>query len=109
MPRLKNFSLLLMLLWLTTGSLWAESHEPLLTLQGRVQPAGPSIYMEGSHELVDSKGHLIARLSGARHEVDLAAVAGQWVSLRGCWRPTVEAGGRLFEVCEIERSEANPE
>lgn len=92
----------ILLLTLLLGTLaWAEPETAVLHLEGRVQPAGPSIYMEGSHELVDAKGQLIARLSGAQNEISLADVEGQWVRLGGAWRPTVEAGGRIFEVSEV--------
>lgn len=77
-------------------------------LEGMIQPAGPSIYMEGSHELVDADGELVARLSGQKSEIDLDAFQGDWVVVEGDWRPTVEAGGKLFEVRKIEIAVSTP-
>jgi hypothetical protein len=92
MTRSLTLALLSVFLWLPT---WAEEAS---VIEGRIQDAGPSIYMEGSHELVDSQGVLVARLSGMKHDVDLNAYKGEWVQLTGEWRPTVEAGGKIFEV-----------
>lgn len=100
--------ILLALLIFAPGTAWAEKEQAATTLEGRVQPAGPSIYMEGSHELVDANGKQIARLSGSCEEVDLASVEGRWVRVTGAWQPTIEAGGRIFVVSGIAELAKNP-
>lgn len=79
----------------------ASAEEVSTVIEGTVQAAGPSIYMEGSHELVNSQGELLARLSGRQFEVDLDCYKGKKVRLTGEWRPTVEAGGQIFEVRSV--------
>lgn len=95
----------IVLIWLlvlfASAAGWADRPQ-MVSLEGLVQPAGPSIYMEGSHELHDSKGLLIARLSGKKHNLDLRPVENRWVKLCGEWRSTVEAGGTIFEVYSVE-------
>lgn len=78
------------------------------SIEGRIAPAGPSIYMEGSHELLDRSGKVIARLSGLKANFDLSAHEGQWVKVLGDWRPTVEAGGKIFEVTGVTAPESPP-
>jgi hypothetical protein len=85
-----------------------RGEEASSVIEGRLQPAGPSIYMEGSYELVNSKGELLARLSGLRYKVDLSPYENRWVTLTGEWRPTVESGGKIFEVRSLEPSKAAP-
>lgn len=76
-----------------------------ITLEGRVVPAGPSFYMEGSHLLVDSSGKEIARLSGLKAQLDLSNLEGQWLKILGRWKPTVEADGKIFEVSGAQAAE----
>lgn len=85
-----------------------SAHQTGTTLEGNLSAAGPSIYMEGSHELKDAEGELLARLSGREHEVDLNAFLGEWVKVSGEWKPTVEAGGKIFEVQSIEAAKQVP-
>ncbi len=97
--------ILIFLLLLLFSPVWADSKDcqcSANSLEGRIQPAGPSIYMEGSHELFDDAGKSVARLSGLEHEIDLTAYDGRQVKLTGAWRPTVEAGGKIFEVSAVE-------
>jgi hypothetical protein len=88
-------------------ALASTAEDAFSVIEGRVRPAGPSIYMEGSHELVDAEDKLLARLSGMRYEVDLSPYDGQYVKLTGEWRPTVEEGGKIFEVRSVERCHTN--
>lgn len=76
-----------------------------ITLEGRVVPAGPSFYMEGSHLLVDSSGNEIARLSGLKAHLDLSNLEGRWLKIIGRWKPTVEADGKIFEVSGAKTSQ----
>lgn len=94
---MRRICLTLLLVLFASVSVWAD-RAGMVSLEGQVQPAGPSIFMEGSHELHDSKGRLIARLSGKAHNVDLSKVEDEWVKLWGEWKPSVEAGGQIFEV-----------
>lgn len=77
-----------------------------VSLEGRIAPAGPSIYMEGSHELHDGSGKVVARLSALGSGVDLQAHEGQWVKIQGAWKPTVEAGGKILEVTSLSPAKA---
>lgn len=88
--------MLIVTIFATTTS-WADRSR-MVSLEGQVQPASPSIYMQSSHELQDAKGKLIAHLSGHEHNVDLSKVEDEWVKVWGEWKPTVEAGGQIFEV-----------
>jgi hypothetical protein len=98
----RTLLLMLLLLLCPAGAEEKSCHASANALEGRIQAAGPSIYMEGSHELVDGTGELVARLSGLEHKVDLASYDGRQVKLFGSWRPTVEAGGKIFEVSRVE-------
>ena len=62
---------------------------------GTVQPAGISIYQEGTHKLVLPDGRFILLESNA---IDLNGYVGEEVELFGSLRPTVEAGGMIMNV-----------
>ena len=94
---MRRIHLLLIATIFATTAGWADRTR-MVSLEGQVQPAGPSIYMQGSHELQDAKGKLIAHLSGREHNVDLSKAEDEWVKVWGEWKPTVEAGGQIFEV-----------
>lgn len=115
-----RYLVILLSCWLLgSGPVWAEKRrctcKPCAcdqskgesTLEGRIAPAGPSIYMEGSHELHDASGKAIARISGLKAELDLHRYEGQWVKVSGNWRPTVEAGGKILEVTSLEAEAAS--
>lgn len=102
MPRTFRLHLVALFLLLTVAAFADDKKCAAASLEGKLQTAGPSIYMEGSHELVDSSGKTVARLSGMQNDVDLTTYDGQQVKLTGSWRPTVEAGGKIFEVSGVE-------
>lgn len=113
---MRFFVVLLSLCCLVANPAWAEKegcrcspcvctdHQTDASLEGRLSAAGPSIYMEGSHELRDASGKVIARLSGLKADLDLQSYEGEWVKVTGAWRPTVEAGGKIFEAASIQES-----
>lgn len=70
-----------------------------VTYEGEVQPAGISIYQQGSHRLVLPGGKFILLESDS---LDLNGYVGEKVRIFGALRPTVEAGGQIMRVERIE-------
>ncbi len=70
-----------------------------VTYTGVVQPAGISIYQQGSHRLVLAGGKFILLESD---DVDLNGYVGEEVQAFGALRPTVEAGGMIMRVERVE-------
>lgn len=66
---------------------------------GTVQPAGISIYQQGSHRLVLPEGKFILLESDA---LDLNGYVDEKVEIFGALRPTVEAGGMIMRVERIK-------
>jgi hypothetical protein len=79
----------------TASSVRATSN---VAYEGIVQPAGISIYMEGSHRLSLSDGRFILLESNA---VDLNGYVGEGVRVVGAIRPTVEADAMILRVDQI--------
>ena len=65
---------------------------------GRVEKQGPGIAMEGSHKLVDGEGKTIVLLKSTK--VDLAALEGKFVTVKGYPSQTVEGGFTIVDVTE---------
>lgn len=74
-----------------------------VTYMGTVQPAGISIYQQGSHRLVLPGGKFILLESDS---LDLNGYVNEKVNVFGALRPTVEAGGMIMRVERIELMEA---
>lgn len=70
-----------------------------VTYTGVVQPAGISIYQQGSHRLVLPGGKFILLESD---DLDLNGYVEEEVQIFGALRPTVEAGGMIMRVEKIE-------
>ena len=70
-----------------------------VTYTGVVQPAGISIYQQGSHRLVLPGGKFILLES---EDIDLNGYVEEEVQIFGALRPTVEAGGMIMRVERIE-------
>lgn len=82
----------------------SSSAEPVretqnVTYTGEVQPAGISIYQQGSHRLVLPGGKFILLEA---ETLDLNGYVGERVQVYGALRPTVEAGGMIMRVETIE-------
>jgi hypothetical protein len=70
---------------------------------GLVKELGVSVYMQGTHKLVDDGGELICLLSGRQHGVDLNGAMGRGqVNVFGVLSPTVEGNALIMEVQLIE-------
>lgn len=70
-----------------------------VTYTGTIQPAGISIYQQGSHRLSLPGGKFILLESDSK---DLNGYVGEDVTIFGSLRPTVEAGGMIMRVERIE-------
>ncbi len=73
---------------------------------GTVQPAGISIYQQGSHRLSLPGGKFILLEA---ENLDLNGYVGEAVTIFGSLRPTVEAGGMIMRVERIELTEPKEE
>jgi len=74
----------------------AETHNVIYS--GRIQPAGVSIFMEGTHRLILPDGRFILLQS---ETVDLNGYVGEEAEVTGAVRPTVEQGGTIMRVEQI--------
>lgn len=70
-----------------------------VALTGTVMPAGPSVYMEGTHQLLDEEGELLALLKSDK--IDLEYFEGARVEIEGEAVKTVEGRQRLVEVVKV--------
>ena len=70
-----------------------------VTYTGTVQPAGISVYQQGSHRLVLPGGKFVLLESD---DIDLNGYVDEEVQIFGALRPTVEAGGMIMRVERIE-------
>ena len=70
-----------------------------VTYTGEVQPAGISVYNQGTHRLVLPGGKFVLLEA---EDLDLNGYVGEEVKIFGALRPTVEAGGMIMRVERIE-------
>jgi len=81
-----------------------SGHKETKTMEsytGKVEPMGMSIFMQGSHQLVDGSGEMIVILQ-SDGKVDLNKFVGKNVKASGSAEGTVEAGGKILTVSSIE-------
>lgn len=69
---------------------------------GYIKELGPSIYMQGTHVLVDRDGKLICLLSAAKSGLDLNAYMTGKVVVYGVLAKTVEGDAQIMEVEQVE-------
>lgn len=79
----------------------AKETKTMKSYSGKVEPMGMSMFMQGSHQLVDDKGDMIFILQ-AGGEVNLSKFEGKNVTVEGTVEDTVEAGGKLMTVESIK-------
>lgn len=72
---------------------------------GYIKELGPSIYMQGTHVLVDREGKPICLLSVAKSGLDLDAYMTGKVVVFGVMTKTVEGDAQIMEVEQVERAE----
>jgi hypothetical protein len=72
------------------------------TFKGTVQELGMSIFMQGSHQLVDDKGNRVALLQSGSDSVDLNAYLGRKVEVSGAASPSVEGGATFLSVESVK-------
>ena len=70
--------------------------------QGTVEELGMSIFMQGSHQLMDDKGGRVALLQAA-DGFDLNAYVGQKVEVSGEASPSVEGGATFVTVDSVSK------
>ena len=63
---------------------------------------GMSIFMQGSHKLVDENGETIVILQSSNDKIKLKSFEGKKVTAQGSAEDTVEAGGRILNVDAIK-------
>ncbi|MBC7261733.1 MAG: hypothetical protein H5T63_06935 [Chloroflexi bacterium] len=71
---------------------------------GYIKELGPSIYMQGTHVLVDREGKPICLLSAAKTGLDLDAYMTGKVTVYGVITKTVEGDAQIMEVELVERA-----
>lgn len=77
----------------------------VVSYQGTLQKAGPSIYMQGTHELTLPTGKVILLEST---DVDLEDYEGRNVMVRGIVQATVEEGGTIMSVQSLTALDTPP-
>jgi len=79
--------------------------EPLgmKTFEGIVEELGMSIFMQGTHKLVDGKGELVALLQSGSDSLDLNSYLGQKVKVSGASEPSVEGGATFVTVQSVSK------
>lgn len=71
------------------------------TLTGKIEPMGMSMFMQGSHQLLDDRGDVMVLLQ-AGDGVDLNKFSGKKAKVSGSVEGTVEAGGKIMTVSKVE-------
>ena len=84
----------------------APRETPNVTYKGVVQPAGISIYQQGSHRLVLEDDRFILLESD---QIDLNGYVGESVEVFGSISPTVEEGGIIMTVENINLDQVDEE
>ena len=69
---------------------------------GKVEPMGMSMFMQGTHQLVDDSGEMVVILQAENGKVDLNKFVNKKVKVSGNEEPTVEAGGTILTVTSID-------
>lgn len=89
--------------WACPNGSHAEQKEKqkMESYTGKVEPMGMSMFMQGSHQLVDDKGNMIVILS-AGDGIDLNKYTNKKVKVSGTTADTVEAGGKIMTVSKVE-------
>ncbi len=75
----------------------------MATFQGTVEELGISIFMQGTHKLVDDDGSQVALLQSGSDSVDLNAYLGQKVKVSGSATPSVEGGSTFVTVESVTK------
>ena len=69
---------------------------------GKIQPMGMSIFMQGTHQLVDDSGDMLVILQTEDSAIDLNKFVGKKVTVTGQEASTVETGGSILTVTSVE-------
>lgn len=80
-----------------------EEALPMATFQGTIEELGMSIFMQGTHKLVDDKEELVALLQSGSDSLDLNSYLGQKVKVTGSAAPSVEGGSTFVTVDSVSK------
>ncbi|MFA5505805.1 MAG: hypothetical protein WC314_18875 [Vulcanimicrobiota bacterium] len=69
---------------------------------GKVKPMGMSIFMQGTHQLLDDSGDMVVILQAEDGKIDLNKFLNKTVKVTGNEEPTVEAGGSILTVTAVD-------
>ncbi len=72
-------------------------------LQGTIEELGISIFMQGTHKLVDDSGELVALLQSGSESLDLNTYLGQKVEVDGESAPSVEGNSTFLTVESVSK------
>ena len=72
-------------------------------LQGTIEELGISIFMQGTHRLVDDSGELLALLQSGSESLDLNTYLGQKVEISGESAPSVEGNSTFVTVESVSK------
>lgn len=76
-----------------------ENKDKSENLRGKVEPLGPSIYMQGTHKLVNSEGEILALLESK--DIDLSFLEGMKVEVEGPASKTIGGDLKLVKVEKV--------
>lgn len=77
--------------------------EFMQTFQGTIQELGFSIFMQGSHKLLDSQEELVALLQAGSEDIDLNEYLGVRVEVGGTASPSVEGNSTFVNVVSVKK------
>ena len=75
----------------------------MATFQGTIEELGISIFMQGTHRLVDDSGELVALLQSGSETLDLNSYLGQKVKVSGESAPSVEGNSTFVTVDSVSK------
>lgn len=75
----------------------------MASYQGTIKELGMSIFMQGTHQLVDDQDNLVALLSSASDSVNLNNYLNKKVEVHGQAEPSVEGGETIVAVESVKK------
>ncbi len=75
----------------------------MASYKGTIKELGMSIFMQGTHQLVDDQDNLVALLSAGSDSVDLNSYLNKKVEVSGKAEPSVEGGETMLTVESVKK------